>query len=355
MRCFLVLLLIILVSCTRNIYALNEPENEQFIRSADLSSLPQIELTNAVFYNLDGVEEDLLTTLKNNGMNTVRLRIWNNPNTNHSSFEEVKSFSQRFKLMGFKVWITVHYSDTWADPGHQSPPLAWQNLSYDAIKDSIYSYTEKIVTEIDPEFIQIGNEINNGLLFPYGRINENEMQFLELVSTGIQAVRDNSNETKIILHYAGINGSDLFYNRINNLDYDIIGISYYPIWHGKNLNKLELTLSSLSQTYNKDILIAETAYPFTLGWNDWTNNIIGLKEHLILPDYPATPQGQKDFIAQIKEIVFTTEKCIGFCYWGGELIAFNGQEVTDGSSWENQALFEFNNHALPVISVFRDE
>jgi len=353
MRYLLILSLIILVACTKDIYKLYKQANEQLIHSADLSSFPQIENTNAVFYYLDGEEEDLLTILKNSGMNTVRLKLWYSPINNHSSFEEVKSFSQRLKLMDLKIWITVHYSDTWADPGHQSPPLAWQNLSFAAIKDSVYSYTAKIVNEIDPEFIQIGNEINTGLIFPHGRISENEVQFLELLSTGIKAVRDISNKTEIIIHYAGISGSDSFYDRINNLDYDIIGLSYYPIWHSKNLNKLKLTLSDLSKTYNKDILIAETAYPFTMEWNDWTNNVVGLDEHLILPDYPATPQGQKDFMAVINEIVFSTEKGIGFCYWGGELIAFNGQQAVDGSPWENQALFDFNNQVLPVISMFR--
>lgn len=249
----------------------------------------------------------------------------------------------------------MHYSDTWADPGNQETPLIWQGISYNAIKDSVSTYTKKIVTEINPDFIQIGNEINSGLLFPYGNINDNENQFIDLLSTGVQSVRDNSDDIKIIIHYAGIDGSNWFYNKINNLDYDIIGLSYYPIWHGGNLSELKATLSNLSQTYNKDILIAETSYPFTLEWNDWTNNVVGLEEHLILPEYPATPQGQKEFIAKIKELIFSTQRGIGFCYWGGELVAFNGQEATDGSAWENQALYDFDNKILPVITEFGDE
>ncbi len=109
----------------------------------------------------------------------------------------------------------------------------------------------------------------------------------------------------------------------------------------------------LSKTYNKKILIAETAYPFTLEWNDWTNNIVGLEEQLILPKYPATIEGQKKFIRQIK--ILTKEEVengMGFCYWGAELIAWKGNQSTDASSWENQALFDFDNKALPVLREF---
>ncbi len=347
-----VLLLLIIGSCSKESINTPIPNNGEYISSVDLSSLPQIESTNAIFYNTHGEIEDVLTTLKNNGVNTVRLRIWNNPVGNHSSFDEVKTFSKKIKSMGLKVWLTVHYSDTWAHPGQQAPPSSWQGISYNAIKDSLYQYTKKIITEINPDFIQIGNEINTGLLFPYGNINSNEIQFLELLATGIQSVRENSNVTKIIIQYAGINGSSYFYNKIKNIDYDIIGLSYYPIWHGKSITALESSLNNLSQSYDKEILIAETSYPFTLGWNDWTNNIVGLESQLILPNYPATPQGQKDFINEIKKTINSTNRGIGFCYWGGELIAFNGKKSADGSTWENQALYDFDNKALPVISEF---
>ena len=122
--------------------------------------------------------------------------------------------------------------------------------------------------------------------------------------------------------------------------------------HGKNLNEVKNTLTQLSEKYKKEILIAETAYPFTLDWNDWTNNIVGLEEQ-ILPQYPASPKGQKEFILKIKELIMATEKGIGLCYWGGELVAFNGNEAKDGSPWENQALFDFDNKILPVVSAFK--
>ncbi len=111
-------------------------------------------------------------------------------------------------------------------------------------------------------------------------------------------------------------------------------------------------MQNLSSTHNKKILIAETAYPFTLNWNDQTNNIVGTTDQLILPDFPANATGQQNFIHQIKALTQEVENGIGFCYWGAELIAWKGNSSTEGSTWENQALFDFNNEALPVLSEF---
>ena len=112
-------------------------------------------------------------------------------------------------------------------------------------------------------------------------------------------------------------------------------------------------MNRLHETYGKDIVIAETAYPFTLGWNDQTHNVIGLEEQLILPDFPATAQGQYDFLEQIKRITIDQHNGnYGFCYWGGEMIAWKGNQAQDGSSWENLALFDFHSQALPVIDAF---
>lgn len=330
----------------------SEPPVKEFISAADLSSLPMLDMKNIQFYDNNNTKITLLPFLKSNGLNTVRIRIWNHPLSQHSGFEEVKSFSQQVKNLGLKVWITVHYSDTWADPGQQTPPVKWQNIPYSDLKDSVYVYTKKIMTEIQPDYIQIGNEINSGLLFPEGEISKNENQFIELLTEGVKAVRETSNKTKIMIHFAGTSGSDWFFNKLTPLDYDLIGLSYYPIWHGKDLNNLATTLTNLSTKYQKDIVIAETAYPFTLDWNDWTNNILGTNDQLISPGFQATEIGQQNFISSIKTILKTTDKGIGFCYWGGELIAFNGPEATDGSPWENQALFNFKNKALPVISEF---
>lgn len=329
-----------------------EEENLAFISAVDISKYPEISNTNSIFYDLDENQKDFLTILKEKGINTIRLRLWVNPVNEHSGFNEVKQFSQSLKTHGFKTWLTLHYSDSWADPGQQNPPTQWQGISFSALKDSVYNYTKKVMQEMQPDYIQIGNEINTGILHPYGDLATNHQNFIELVQQGSLAVRERSMDCKIILHYAGIEHADWFFTQVNQIDYDIIGLSYYPIWHGKSLTALKTRMQELSNIHNKKILIAETAYPFTLEWNDWTNNIVGLDEQLILPEYPATPEGQRNFIRQIKTLTKELENGIGFCYWGAELIAWKGNQSTDASPWENQALFDYNNKALSVLNEF---
>ena len=332
----------------------NENIQSEFISSVDISSFPKIAVNNLVFKDYDGNSIDFLEFLKAKGINTIRIRLWVNPIDEHSSFTEVKSFSETLKSMGFNIYLTLHYSDTWADPGHQIIPQSWQNMPFTTLKNEVYEYTKMIVQQLNPDIIQIGNEINNGFLHPEGHRYSEPSQFLDLLSEGIRAVRDHStNATKIMLHYAGHQGADVFFNAVNDLDYDVIGISYYPIWHGKSLSQLEQNLNQLNSLYNKEIMIAETAYPFTLSWNDWTNNIVGLENQLILPEFPSTPDGQKDFVQYLKSMMIDLDGGIGLSYWGAELIAWNGEESTDGSPWENQALFDFNNQALPVTDVFK--
>ncbi|WP_340111202.1 glycoside hydrolase family 53 protein [Maribellus mangrovi] len=332
------------------------PENEKtFISSVDISRYPEIMLSDPVFYDQNNREKDMLTILKESGVNTIRLKLWIDPADGHAGFAEVKQFSQTLHSKGFKTWLTVHYSDTWADPGKQETPARWQNLDYPNLMDSMSAYTTKVVEEMSPDFIQIGNEINSGFMHPIGNSN-NFDQFKALLDAGIEAVRNTNSTTKIMLHYAGFNGASLFYNKLKDLDFDIIGLSYYPWWHGKDISKLESTMKQLSTSYDKDIIVAETSYPFTFEWNDWTNNIIGTEDQLILPDYPATSIGQQEFIRAIRTISWeNVEHGLGFSYWGGEQIAWKGPEGTDASPWENLALFDFNNKALPVLNEFDSE
>ncbi|UOY07311.1 arabinogalactan endo-1,4-beta-galactosidase [Muricauda sp. SCSIO 64092] len=353
----ILLCLLIFISCDKEDSSgpIVENGNQEFLSAVDISRYPEIASTNPTFYDLEGNPKGFLPILKENGINTVRLRLWVNPIDEHSGFNEVKQFSQTLRGNGFKTWLTLHYSDTWADPGNQKLPTQWQNLDFNTLKDSVHLYTKKVMDEIRPDYIQIGNEINSGILHPYGNISTNYQNFRSLIQEGCAAVRENSEDCKIILHFAGIENSDWFFDQVIGIDYDIIGLSYYPIWHGHSLNDLQSKMQQLANTHNKEILIAETAYPFTLEWNDWTHNIVGLEEQLILPEYPATPEGQRKFVKEIKTITQELEKGIGFCYWGSELIAWKGKESTDASPWENQALFDFTNKALPVLNEFKIE
>lgn len=347
-----ILFSISLFSCSSDSNSNSEPPvvEDEFIRGADMSYLPLIESEGTV-YRHDGVNQDPIVTLKNAGCNAIRMRLWQNPSNAHSGMAEVKAFALRVKAAGLKVWLTVHYSDTWADPANQTKPVAWQSMSYTDLKTAVSDYTNLVMTEINPDIFQIGNETNDGMLWPEGRLSANENQYLELVSNASAAIRSKSATTKIMLHHAGTSDADWYYSKVANIDYDYIGLSYYPIWHGTDLVALQNTMNTLGQLYDKKVIIAETAYPFTFGYNDYTNNIIGLSNQ-ILPAYPATELGQKSFLSTIKNTVNQSTHGIGFCYWGSEWVAFRGPTSTNGSPWENQSLWDFNNNSLPVLEVF---
>jgi arabinogalactan endo-1,4-beta-galactosidase len=338
-------------SCSKNEETSPVSNNKLLeIKGADMSFLPEIRRSGKVFYSQKGEAEDMLLTLKKAGVNVIRLRIWKKPSEAASNFETVKNLAKEIRGLGMKTLITVHYSDSWADPSQQSKPTEWKDLNFNQLKDSVYQYTRQIMSEISPDYIQVGNEINNGLLWPDGSLS-NLSQMKTLLRAAITAVRDTKPTSKIIIHYAGISNAQWFFATLSDLDYDLIGISYYPMWHGKDLGLLQQTLVSLSETNNKSIFIAETSYPFTLSWNDWTNNLIGLDSQ-ILPDFPPTPQGQKDFLLKIKQICQAVPKGIGFCYWGSEWVSYKGNQATDGSSWENQAFWDFENKALPIVEGY---
>lgn len=353
---FLLLLLICLFACKEdnNPPPPPPPVEVEFMRGADLSFLPEIETYNLDFYDSAGNVKDMLTIFKEAGCNTVRLRLWHTPQNGYSGFSEVAAFSERIKEAGMKVYLTVHFSDTWADPGQQATPAAWQGLDIVHLKDSVYQYMVKVISIIQPEYVSLGNEINGGLLWETGRIS-NGNNLYQLLGKASQATRITSPSTKIIIHYAGLDGSDWFFSQMlsYNIIYDIIGLSYYPFWHGKNLNAMKSIVNSLSTQFDKPVLIAETSYPFTLGWEDMTHNAIGLEDQLV-PGYPATPQGQLDFMMALKETIQSMTNSAGFCYWGGEFVAFKGPQSQNGSSWENQALFDFENIALPVLAIFKE-
>lgn len=356
MKYFLPFILVTLLfsgGCKKESPSEQEPLTEEpfsFISGADLSFLPEIESAGTVFYDSTGKPEDVLTTFQKNGVNTIRIRLWHTPATAHSGFEEVKTFATRVKAKKMKVWLTVHYSDTWADPGNQTIPAAWKSLTFQQLKDSVDAYTRKIVKVIQPDIIQIGNEINPGFLWPMGKL-EYKSQFLELLDAGCKAARAENKSTQIMIHLAGLDNADWYFSQFSGLDYDLIGLSYYPIWHGKDLAKVYSTLNQLNQKYKKKVVIAETAYPFTTGWNDWTDNIFGSPVQ-VLSAYPPTQDGQYLFLLQIKSIVRAVNGGYGFCYWGGEWVSFRGNQAKNGSSWENMALYDFSNLILPAIQAF---
>ncbi|MEY4928254.1 MAG: hypothetical protein RI894_2692, partial [Bacteroidota bacterium] len=161
-----------------------------------------------------------------------------------------------------------------------------------------------------------------------------------------------SPNSKIMLHYANPNEADWFFQYVRQqaINYDIIGVSYYPFWHGNSLTQTQLAIQKLATDNQKPVVIAETAYPFSSGWNDWTNNVVGSSATLV-PNMPASSEGQRLFIAELKQGLHTTgiSKAQGLCYWAGDYIAFRGAQAANGSTWENLALFDFQNNNLPAL------
>jgi len=326
-------------------------DNKPFVKAVDISQYPHIERAGVPFYDAGGTPADFMEILKMSGINTIRLKVWVDPIDQTASIGVVSHFARQLREYGFDIWLTLHFSDTWADPGQQRKPMDWQSTPFAALRDSVKSHTAQVMDAIGPEIIQIGNEINHGFLHPDGRLSDHKAQMITLLTDAIRTVRSHSASTKVMLHFAGWQGADWFFGQMDGLDYDQIGLSFYPRWHGKDLGQLQQTIQQLGEKYRKGVLVAETAYPFTLGWNDWTHNIVGLESQLILPAFPATPLGQAAYLQKLKEVVQSTESGVGIGYWGAELVAWQGEQAQNGSPWENQALFDFGNKALPALQV----
>lgn len=316
---------------------------------ADLSLLPELRKSNKLWYNRTGTQEDMLQTLVYAGINLVRLRLWHTPEAGNN-LEELRTLCETVRGLGLKSLISIQYSDTWADPAQQAKPKAWNNLQGKTLEDSVFAYTQRVVQVLNPDYVQIGNEINHGLLWPDGNSSDTGAM-LPLLRAGIKAVRNNHPKTQIVLHLALTEGAELLPETFRGLDYDLLGVSYYPMWHGKDLDGLKNRLALMTKRFDKPVFIAETAYPFTLGWNDQTHNVVGLQEQL-LPQFSATPEGQRAYLFALRKLIQELPGVLGFCYWGGEWTAFKGSDATDGSSWENQALWDFRGQALPAMDVF---
>ena len=332
-----------------------EPRTSLSIKAVDISSYPEINTSNVPYFNKNGEEESLLNILHESGINTIRLRLWVDPIDGRSTLKEVSNFSSILKSYGFQIWLAPHLSDTWADPGAQAIPERWINLDETTTIDSLSQYFMMLMESIDPDIIQIGNEINSGLLHPLGHISSNEETLIRIIESSVDAIRSKNKNTKIMLHYAGYEEADWFYDHFKSIDYDMIGLSYYPLWHGKSIDELAATVNALGDKYQKEVVIAETAYPWTLEWNDLTHNVVGMEEQLILPEYPASASGQYQFVQDLYSLLLSLEHVSGLCYWGAELIAWKGNQSTSGSSWENQALFDFNHQVLPAMDVFNEQ
>lgn len=340
------------------------------IRGVDISTLPRVEDNGGVFYDDAGQPQDLLHILAEHAVNYVRLRLWHTPAHGYDDLAHVKGMAARIKSAGMGFLLDFHYSDTWADPGKQYKPGAWRELDYEGLKTAVYEYTRGVITElreqgVAPDIVQIGNEISTGLLWPEGRLDGSDDQFARLgglLKAGIAGVRDADSQARIMLHLDQGGNNSLcrwwFDNIIaEGVEFEVIGLSFYGYWHGR-LSDLAANLSDLAHRYRRDLIVVETAYPYTLVDQDGTPNIVRTESQLVA-GYPATVKGQSDWLRDLMSVVAGTPNGLGkgVFYWEPAWLAlpncgWNPEDPASGNEWENQALFDFDGHVLSSMDVF---
>lgn len=435
-----------------------------FIKGADISTLLEEIEAGAFYYDsksgnpeLEDYKtnpEELLTILKRYGFNSIRLRHWNDPYSSDgrkygagtNDEKSVMKLAKLCKKAGMSILYDVHYSDFWADPGKQTMPKAWKGLSVDELTEKVYQFTLKTMKTFKengtiPEYVQVGNEVTNGLMWPFakkpsaedmeevtGQNADSEERLVlgkklknidpaignpydniaRFISAGIRAVREVSPSTKIIIHLDNGGNNPMYRDWFDNYmarisnpkkdgvikdcpmnqkdmrpcgpvefidaeDFDIIGLSYYPFWHG-TMDELEFNLHDMAKRYGKPLVIAEVSTGFTMeDYRHYEGNpeeLIGMatRPHLVEKvEYPMTKQGQCVFMLDFMNRVKSAPQGLGFYYWEPAWIPvpnvgwatkaaleYTGEKGLEGNEWANQALFDYEGRALPALKIIRD-
>ena len=349
------------------------------IRGGDLSGLAKNEDFGATYAYSDGTPGDAVQILADSGMNLGRLKVWVNPADRYNEITHVVAMGKRIRAAGMKLMVDFHYSDRWADPGAQGVPAAWSGYTPEQLATAVHDHTRAVLDAlkaagVTADYVQVGNEINSGMLWPWGQtwdVNPSDGvsgaqwdNLAAFLKAGAQAVKEVNPKTKVILHLTNINngiGSFTWWLdeiTARSVPFDLIGLSYYGYWHG-SLADMQNTISTLSDRYNRDVMVVETAYPFTLADDQppW-ENVINLPSELVA-GYPATPEGQAAEVRAVQDAVAAAPggRGIGTVYWEPAWtdVAGNGWDPADpasGNAWENQALFDFNGRLLPAAQEY---
>ncbi|MDT8414239.1 MAG: glycosyl hydrolase 53 family protein [Flavobacteriaceae bacterium] len=343
-----------------------------FLLGADLSYVNEMETCSEGFFE-NGLRKDTFELFAEKGARLVRVRLWHTPEnvpptfSRFSGFEDVEKTLTRAKENQMEVLLDFHYSDTWADPAKQWIPAAWKDITdFEVLKDSVYQYTLNTLLKLGdkgliPKIVQVGNEINSEMLrqegVPATEINWDRNR--EIINSGIRAVRDASaalnEDIRVMLHIAQPENAFWFFEQaLGNgvTDFDLIGLSYYPLWSEVAFEDLPNTLAEIKSRFGKDFLIVETAYPFTFVNHDRQGNILG--EAALVAGFEASPQGQKDFMIQLTQKVIDAGGK-GLVYWEPAWISNTCETLFgNGSGWDNAAFFDGlnGNQALPVFDFF---
>ena len=269
----------ILYSCKKETVLPVFPQ-DVFAKGADVGWLSQMELTGYKFFDVDGIEKDCLQLLKDRGMNTIRLRVFVNPSNDsingHCSKDETVAMAVRAKNIGMRVLIDFHYSDSWADPSKQNKPAAWANHTFAELLSDVYNHTTDVLNAlkaagVKPEWVQIGNEIPSGILWPEGKYT-NFNQLAQLLNKGYEATKNIDSSIKVIVHIDQGNDNVRFRwffdnARNNGVKYDVIGLSYYPYWLNSDytitIDNLKNNMTDMVSRYGKEVMIVEVGGDFT--------------------------------------------------------------------------------------------
>lgn len=370
--------------------------SDDFIRGMDASSVLAEEKSGVKYYNFEGEEQDVFQTLAEGGVNYIRLRVWNDPfdeNGNgygggNNDVPTAVELGKRATEYGMKVCIDFHYSDFWADPKRQHAPKAWEGMGIEEKCGALYEFTKESLTElleagVDVGMVQVGNEINNGMS------GETKLENVtELLRAGCRAVREiseeNGKDIDIAIHYTNITNKAQVDSLVKNLsdndvDYDMIGMSFYTFWDG-SMENMQRVLELIQERYGKKVFIAETSYCYTSEDGDGSgNSLVGIED--LVDGYPATVQGQASIIRDVCAAAHEAGAA-GVFYWEGVWLPV-GKATADnspiweefgsgwassyagdydpedaglyygGCSWDNQAMFDFDGHPLESLNVFK--
>jgi len=302
-----------------------------FAKGADVSWLTEMEASTVKFYNNGGTQQDLLQILKDKGMNSIRLRVWVNPSDGWCNKADLLAKAIRAKSAGMRIMLDFHYSDSWADPGKQPKPAAWVGQSISGLKTSVYNHTLEVMTElknnnITPEWVQVGNETNNGMLWEEGKASANMKNFADLVLSGYNAVKAVSTTSRVIVHISNGYDNSLFRwmfdgLKSNGAKWDVIGMSLYPSatdWQAKN-NQCLANMNDMVTRYGSEVMMCEVGMPAS--------------------EAAAAKLFLSDLITKTKSL--SQSKGLGVFYW--EPQAYN--------SWKGYKLGAFDDAGKPTIAM----
>ena len=372
---------------------------EDFILGMDASCVPALEAGGVKYYDHNGVHKNAYEILSENGINYIRVRVWNDPfdaqgngyGGGNCDIENALRIGKSATEHGMKLLVNFHYSDFWADPAKQMAPKAWKNMDIEQKSEALYSYTRDCLRKlvdagVDVGMVQIGNETNGAMCGENSSALGGWKKIMQLMNAGAKAVREVCPDALVAVHFANPEkvtnyesyGKNLEYYQV---DYDVFASSYYPFWHG-TLDNLSQVLSNIARTYGKKVMVAETSYAFTAEDTDFYGNTIG-DGGGIVKDYPFTLQGQANLVRDVIDTVANkTQNGIGVFYWEGTWITAGGADYAanaalwerHGSGWassyaaeydpedagkwyggcavDNQAFFDAKGHATEALKVF---